>query len=130
MIGQVRQLGQRYQLTCANLGGAFHPKMIVRAGPSGAAVWIGSGNLTHGGWGCNLEVAAAWRVGPGGEDQGGWLRDVLSQIGPWLPADNHVSVYRWIMDATWLPAGGSDLPQSPVLLAQRGRSIAAQLSDR
>src|ERR1041385_6792662 len=40
-VGQVRHLGQRYQLTCASVKGAFHPKIIVRAGAAGAAVWIG-----------------------------------------------------------------------------------------
>ncbi len=129
-MGQVRQLGQRYQLTCANLGGAFHPKMIVRAGSSGAAVWIGSGNVTHGGWGCNLEVATAWHVGVGGGDQGGWLREVLSHIRPWLPTDNDEAVYRRIMDATWLQVVDGNSAQSPILIAQKGRAIAVQLSER
>jgi len=129
-VGQVRQLGQRYQLTCANLGGAFHAKMIIRVGSSGAAVWIGSGNLTHGGWGCNLELAAAWHVEPGGGDQGGWLREVLSHILPWLPTDNGEAVSRRIIDAAWLPAMDGNSAQSPIIVAQKGRAIAVQLSER
>jgi hypothetical protein len=66
--GQVRELGKRYQLSAARTSGAFHPKVILRVGQHGAAVWLGSGNVTAGGWGINRELAAGWTVGPNSSD--------------------------------------------------------------
>jgi hypothetical protein len=129
-IGQVRQLGQRYQLTCANVRGAFHPKIIVRAGSAGAAVWIGSGNLTDGGWGCNLEVGTAWCVGQALADRGNWLRSLLTAISSWLPeAADASSVYQKVIDAPWLNIDG-DAPAPPILISEPRRSIGQQLVER
>ncbi len=128
-VGQVRQLGQRYQLTCASVSGAFHPKIIVRAGAAGAAVWIGSGNLTYGGWGCNLEVGTAWRVGPFLPDHGVWLRSVLSEIGAWLPKATDAGVHARIVGSAWLNAD-EEATLPPVLITQPNRPIGEQLLDR
>lgn len=49
--GGVVHLGRRYQLIPAAVEGPFHPKVILRAGPEGVIAWVGSGNLTFGGWG-------------------------------------------------------------------------------
>jgi hypothetical protein len=59
--GQVQHLGRRYRLTHGRAA-RFHPKLIVRIGPQGALVLMGSGNLTHGGWGGNDELAILWKV--------------------------------------------------------------------
>ena len=128
-VGQVRQLGQRYQLTCASLSGAFHPKIIVRANSAGAAVWIGSGNITDGGWGSNLEVGTAWRIGPFLADRGGWLRSILTEIGAWLPKVADANVHRRIVDAPWLNVDG-DAAVPPILITQPNRSIGEQLLER
>jgi hypothetical protein len=37
-------------------GGVFHAKICSLVGESGSHLIIGSGNLTFGGWGCNMEV--------------------------------------------------------------------------
>jgi hypothetical protein len=129
-VGQVRQLGQRYQLICATVPGAFHPKIIIRSGSSGGAVWIGSGNVTHGGWGCNLEVGSAWRLGPGEGDNGGWVRDLLSHIVTWLPAVVGDSVHRRILDSPWLGTTNDGSTQIPVIVAQKGLTLAQQVSER
>lgn len=52
----VRSAGHGYALGLAAMGGAFHPKLTVLAGPHRALVGIGSGNLTIGGWHGNDEV--------------------------------------------------------------------------
>ena len=129
-IGQVRQLGQRYQLTSANARGAFHPKILLRAGPTGAALWIGSGNTTHGGWGCNLEVGTAWCIGPESPDHGGWLRPLLSHIAKWLPSSMENTAFSRILNAAWLAGGDNFLLNAPVLVSQTQRPIAEQLMDR
>ena len=128
-MGQVRQLGQRYQLTCATMNGAFHPKIIVRAGSKGAAIWIGSGNLTHGGWGCNLELGTAWRVGSELIDEGGWLREVLTQISSWMPTNTESNTCKRIMESQWMIAAEST-PTPPVILSRKDKSIGAQLRER
>lgn len=128
-VGQVRQLGQRYQLTCASVRGAFHPKIIVRAGAAGAAVWIGSGNLTYGGWGCNLEVGTAWRVGPSLPDRGVWLRSVLKEIGSWLPKAATAGVHARVVGSAWLNMDDEATPP-PIIVTQPNRPIGEQLLDR
>src|SRR4051812_12866385 len=61
--GQLKHLGRSYQLFPATTQGRFHPKVILRLSKEGGFVWVGSGNLTHGGWGGNRELCAAWEVG-------------------------------------------------------------------
>ncbi|MBI5381908.1 MAG: hypothetical protein HZA31_08415 [Opitutae bacterium] len=51
------RVGIEYRLIpAAQEGGIFHPKITLLSGPSGNFLLIGSGNLTHGGFGRNLEV--------------------------------------------------------------------------
>jgi hypothetical protein len=80
-IGQIVHLGRRYVLAETKAANTFHPKMIVRLSPSGGRVWIGSGNLTYTGWGGNQELATAWSVGPGTQDNGAWLNTVFNAVG-------------------------------------------------
>lgn len=58
----VRSAGHGYALGLAAMGGAFHPKLTVLAGPHRALVGIGSGNLTIGGWHSNDEVLTTIRA--------------------------------------------------------------------
>ena len=52
----VRHIGRGYHVGLAATSGAFHPKMLVLAGPKRALVAVGSGNLTMGGWQYNAEL--------------------------------------------------------------------------
>lgn len=58
----VRSAGHGYALGLAAMGGAFHPKLTVLAGPHRALIGIGSGNLTIGGWHSNDEVLTTIRA--------------------------------------------------------------------
>src|SRR5262249_39299022 len=51
-------LGTRYRVVPIDLGPGrrFHPKAFFLAGKSNAALAVGSGNLTHGGWSANREI--------------------------------------------------------------------------
>lgn len=52
-------LGTRYRVVPVAMepGFRFHPKALLLSGPTKATLWIGSGNLTFGGW---KENAEAW----------------------------------------------------------------------
>lgn len=53
----VRRAGRDYEVEpVAVSGGVFHPKIAVLEGEEGPHILVGSGNLTFGGWGTNLEV--------------------------------------------------------------------------
>jgi hypothetical protein len=51
-------LGTRYRVVPVAMepGFRFHPKALMLSGPTKATLWIGSGNLTYGGWRDNGEV--------------------------------------------------------------------------
>jgi hypothetical protein len=59
---QSRFVGHEYRLVPVALPrGVFHPKCIFLSGPEGAVLMIGSGNLTFGGHGRNIEVLEVFR---------------------------------------------------------------------
>ncbi|WP_338834575.1 hypothetical protein [Bradyrhizobium septentrionale] len=130
-IGQIVHLGRRYVLAETKAANTFHPKMIVRLSPSGGRVWIGSGNLTYTGWGGNQELAMAWSVGPGTEDDGTWLNTVFSEAGSITRSAAFLSQIEAIRSAIpWLSAPTATPQQSPVLLGMPNRPLAGQLAER
>ncbi|GJD34004.1 hypothetical protein [Methylobacterium aerolatum] len=53
----VSDVGRTYDLVPLKVGGGcFHPKIMLLDGPDGLRATVGSGNLTFGGWGHNVEV--------------------------------------------------------------------------
>lgn len=129
-IGQVRSLGKRYRLNFANIDGAFHPKILLKTGDKGAIVWIGSGNITHGGWQTNLEVGTAWKVGPDFRDRGSWLNHVLRDLALWIPADPEGSALARVRASSWLTESVDALTSSPVLISQENASLGTQIVNR
>jgi hypothetical protein len=52
-----REVGRTYAVDAIGApGGCFHPKFVLLDGEDGPRLVIGSGNLTFGGWGRNLEL--------------------------------------------------------------------------
>jgi len=52
-----REVGRNYAIDAVAVpGGCFHPKFALLDGDSGPRLLVGSGNLTFGGWGRNLEL--------------------------------------------------------------------------
>lgn len=129
-IGQVRSLGKRYRLNFASIHGAFHPKILLRTGEKGAIVWIGSGNITHGGWQTNLEVGTVWKVGSDFQDRGSWLNQVLRELALWIPADPAGSALARIRASSWLTESVDEPTPSPVLISQENASLGIQLANR
>jgi hypothetical protein len=130
-MGQIFYLGREYLLAETKAANTFHPKMIVRLSPTGGRVWIGSGNLTFTGWGANQEMATAWSVGPGMEDSGAWLGDMLDAVGTMT----HSAAFSAQLEAVrtsvkWLDNSPAQLAMSPVLLGMPTRPLAPQLAER
>lgn len=131
--GQLRELGRRYQLSAARTSGAFHPKLILRVGQQGAAVWLGSGNVTAGGWGVNRELAAGWTLGPKSSDQGEWLLPLLQRIAEWGPETSQHNVIRRMLETPWIERlrGVSASEGDKAILTSYGDlSLAGQLLNR
>jgi hypothetical protein len=84
----VRRAGRSYVAGLARCTGAFHPKLVVVAGPQRATVAIGSGNATLAGWQANAEL---WTVVRGdGTAVPAFLPDLISWLRG-LPEQTRVS---------------------------------------
>ncbi len=120
-------LGRSYQLVSATVTGAFHPKIIIRAGREDVIAWVGSGNVTFGGWGGNLELSAAWTLG---DDDAVWIGSMIEQIGIWCPRGTVHDVPNRIRN---LPSVASLISSegavsAPVLLSRAGDPLGSQLA--
>jgi hypothetical protein len=129
--GQVYHLGRRYALDTAASDGDFHPKMILRIGLNGGLVWLGTGNVSAAGFGGNRELVAAWKVGPGEADTGGWVPRLLADIESWVASTaarqilSRAKSERWVAEASALPPS-----QGPVLWTREGATLAQQIEER
>lgn len=128
--GQVRYLGRRYILERAHVAGAFHPKMILRLNTEGALVWVGSGNLTSGGWGGNGELASAWKVGPDQRDKGDWLQQVLDGCESWCSGLRQLDILRRARELPWLESEGPATEPAPILVSRDHSSLSKLLAER
>ncbi|MFG1210158.1 hypothetical protein V5F79_22790 [Xanthobacter flavus] len=76
-------VGRAFRVVPVDLGGMrrFHPKAIFLAGPTGASLAVGSGNLTQGGWSGNREIWTYFDFprGDGGPPIAAF-RDYLSEV--------------------------------------------------
>lgn len=77
----VRRAGRTYLTGLTHLAGAFHPKLVLIAGPERATVAIGSGNVTLAGWQANAEL---WTVLRGSHDAG--CPAAFAALATWLSA--------------------------------------------
>ncbi|MFF4045738.1 hypothetical protein ACFYZ5_03665 [Streptomyces chartreusis] len=82
----VRRAGRSYVAGLAYAhGAAFHPKLMVLAGPEHATIALGSGNTTLAGWQANAELWTVLRVNGGQSpaaipDLSAWLRDLPEEV--------------------------------------------------
>ena len=129
-------LGRHYRVVQVDLGAGrrFHPKAILLAGPSKAALAVGSGNLTHGGWSANFEVWASYESDDDGLPAISAFRDYLQTIDSRAPqsrasSDELFAVFDEAMNP-WV----ADLPEPEGLFGVPGDrplldSIAQIVSD-
>ena len=129
-IGQIRHLGKRYHLTATNCP-TFHPKVIVRLGQQGAAVWLGSGNLTHGGWGGNQELAIAWKIDAKDPAAAPTIQGLISQVMEYCVGAIAKETIRRLVGHEWLTSGGNrETRQSSLIMTSPSRPLANDLLDR
>ena len=129
--GQVRHLGRRYRLERSTGAGAFHATLLLRWGPQGALVAAGSGNVTSGGWGGNRELATAWAAGPGREEDGSWLADLLAGVAASVAGPDARRILAEAREVAWLRrAAPAPSTAPPVLLSLGERSLSSQLAAR
>ena len=126
-LGELRHLGRRYFLQPVEWPGAFHPKVFLRAEDEGGLVWVGSNNLTRGGWGGNSELGNAWRLERDGLAGSGWLQGLLTyleSVTTGLARELLGQALRlpWVAD---IPGDGR-----PDLLISHEEPIGAQLARR
>lgn len=130
-IGQVFHLGRKYTLAEAKASNLFHPKMIIRLSPEGGRLWMGSGNLTYTGWGGNHELATAWSIGPGTDDAGGWLVEILRSVATLTSSEAFLAQIETVRSSIpWLGESADNAAQGPVLLGMPNHSLASQLARR
>ncbi len=130
-IGQIAHLGRRYALAETTGVGTFHPKLIARLSASGGRIWVGSGNLTFTGWGGNRELATSWPVGPGEEDDGSWLNEVLGAVSGLTRSTTFADQLREIRrEIPWLAAKLAPSSKHSTLIGAPTQPLARQLADR
>lgn len=123
--GPIHHLGRRYLLVPVRGPGRFHPKMILRLEKDSGIVAVGSGNLTHGGWGLNGEIVAAWRIGPGLDDTGSWIPGLLERVDGWADSPLAARAVERMQDLAWLERGATGR-----LLVSGPTTLATQLEER
>lgn len=90
----INRAGISYLPGLAKAQGAFHPKLIIAAGPQRALVAVGSGNLTLAGWWGNDEL---WSVHHGSDDG---ASPVLAHTADWCrQLSDHVVIDPYVKHA-------------------------------
>jgi len=128
--GQVNQLGRRYRLVAPLEDARQHAKLMLRAGRAGALVWVGSNNLTAGGWGGNHELATAWRIDPSDGAGVSLFSGLVKGVAPLLN-DRARETAKRLLSLPWV-SGGADSTGAghTVLLSSGAATLAEQLAAR
>lgn len=86
-------LGKYYRVVQVDMGNGrrFHPKAILLTGPSKAALAIGSGNLTHGGWSANYEIWSCYESDADGQSAISAFRNYMRNVLNLVPHSDSVS---------------------------------------
>jgi len=82
-----RRAGRDYTLIPVKVGGAFHPKLLLRFGKSKGSLLVGSHNMTLSGFGLNDEVTNVFHLeGAALRGGGAPFRQALDYLGEFVPA--------------------------------------------
>jgi len=130
--GQLRHLGRSYRLIAReDSRSAMHAKMMLRLGAEGAAVWIGSGNLTHAGWGGNRELYSAWIVRADDAEGAKSVRTLLEHVARLVRPGEEEEAVRRAAELPWLRGATPDFEGRYEWMGLRvDLSLARQLAER
>ena len=115
-------LGQRYRIVPVALasGCRFHPKAVLLSGKEGATLYVGSGNLTFGGWCDNGEVWSRFRTQDGEGAAVTAFRQYLDELVGLVPLHEAVrSEVEAAFDRTSRP-WAAELPEADHLVGRLG----------
>lgn len=122
-----REVGRTYALHPIRIPShVFHPKFMILDGPDGPSAVIGSGNLTFGGWGYNLELCEILRPEHSGTALNG-LADFLEELAltdRLLGADTTL-LEAWVTRLRDVPRSGGAR-----IVHNVSRSITSQLVEQ
>jgi hypothetical protein len=124
-----REIGRTYSLIpVAVSAGCFHPKFILLDGEDGPRLIVGSGNLTFGGWGRNLELCEV--LSPASApaafaDMADFLESLATAPRLDLPATDALASWATALRRLPEPGGAGDIR----LIHSVERPIADQLVD-
>ena len=129
---QSQRVGNEYRLLPTALqDGVFHPKISYLAGKEDDVLLVGSGNLTFGGYGRNVECLEVVRKSKAARlfsDLAGMFEELALREDLWMP--DHGWIDFWQQRCTPnLPSVLADFPDSPRLLHCVERSIGEQIAE-
>lgn len=127
--GQFNFLGKKYLLSAANTRGAFHPKVLLRIGPKGAKLLLGTGNMTFAGWGGNKDLALDLALAADNPESPAIVNNVLDHITPYLTTDSAREGLARIRDYPWLIGSEGNVDHT-LLLTKPEQPLAEQLLKR
>jgi HKD family nuclease len=128
-VGQLRHLGRSYCLAAAGPT-TCHPKIILRLGRQGAALWIGSGNLTQAGWGGNRELATSFALDANDPVAVAVSTAILNAARASCLNPSVIHNLDQIGRQPWLADRTGDPVTSPLILTSDQESLAVQLQRR
>lgn len=110
------RVGRSYRVVPVDLGVGrrFHPKAIFLAGPEGARLAVGSGNLGQGGWSGNREIWTYFNFPGEGGPAVAAFRDYLEKVCDLAEASD--AVRATVLDPFRSEAWAADLPGPDRLL--------------
>ena len=130
---QSQRVGNEYRLLPTALqNGVFHPKVSYLAGKEEDILLVGSGNLTFGGYGRNVECLEVIRKSEEPRlfsDLADMLDALALRDDLWLPDRSWVDFWR-TRSASGLPSDQPEFPDSPRLLHCVERPIGEQISEQ
>ena len=118
-------LGLRYRVVAVPSppGFCFHPKAVLLSGPEKAVLFIGSGNLTFGGWRENAELWVRFDSDSGEGARLAGFREYLQQVVTLLPIPESVEAEVEEAFDPGSKAWARDLPASDGLFGKAGAGL-------
>ncbi|MAT38664.1 MAG: hypothetical protein CL946_03570 [Ectothiorhodospiraceae bacterium] len=122
-------LGRRYRVVPvpSKLGFRFHPKACLLSGDKSAHLYVGSGNLTFGGWGENAEVWAHYRSGEelaAFRNFHDYLNGIVDQLSLSQTIAQEVEDAFDVRKHSWNPEGAGNIDQDQLLFWRNGSGPA------